>query len=128
MHAEARGASGLNDLLRLNEDYFASVQRSDLCRFDEILADDFLCRNPDGSLVDKSGFLEQAASPATVANVHADAVTIRLMGDYAVVLARTSHALPDGRTGSGHYTNVWARRDGRWLAVSTHITSACDRP
>ena len=38
------------------------------------------------------------------------------------------HARPDhvhdadGRPGSGRYTDVWARRNGRWLAVSAHVT------
>jgi hypothetical protein len=30
--------------------------------------------------------------------------------------------LPDGREGSGRHTDVWARRQGRWLAVSAHVT------
>ena len=29
---------------------------------------------------------------------------------------------PDGRLGSGRYTDVWARRHGRWLAVAAHVT------
>ena len=45
----------------LNRDYIASVQESDVKRFGEILADDFLNTNPDGSLVDKAGFLKQIA-------------------------------------------------------------------
>jgi len=35
-------------------------------RFDEILAEDFLCSNPDGSLVDKNQFLAQTARPVTI--------------------------------------------------------------
>ena len=35
-------------LLELNRDYIRSVQTSDVRRFDELLADDFLCSNPDG--------------------------------------------------------------------------------
>lgn len=30
--------------------------------------------------------------------------------------------LPDGQTRSVRYTDVWARRQGRWLAVSAHVT------
>jgi len=30
--------------------------------------------------------------------------------------------MPDGRAGAGRYTDVWARRQGRWLAVSAHVT------
>src|SRR5262245_23849157 len=40
----------LEALTALNEDYIRSVQGSDVKRFDEILADDFLCSQPDGSL------------------------------------------------------------------------------
>ena len=41
----------LEALQALNRDYIRSVQTSDVRRFEEILADDFLCSNPDGSLV-----------------------------------------------------------------------------
>ncbi|MGH8739076.1 MAG: nuclear transport factor 2 family protein, partial [Burkholderiales bacterium] len=44
-------------LALLNRDYIHSVQNSDVKRFDQILADDFLASNPDGSLVDKKAFL-----------------------------------------------------------------------
>jgi hypothetical protein len=39
-------------LTALNDDYIASVQHGDVGRFDQILAEDFLCSNPDGTLVD----------------------------------------------------------------------------
>ena len=51
------------DILRqLNADYIRSVQMSDGRRFDELLADDFLNSNPDGSLVDRAQFLAQIAA------------------------------------------------------------------
>jgi len=49
-------------------------------------------------------------------------VNIRLMGDFAIIHARTTYDAPDARPGAGRYTDVWARRQGRWLAVSTHVT------
>ena len=48
----------LAELTSLNRDYVNSVQHSDVKRFDEILADDFYCSNPDKSLVDRAGFLK----------------------------------------------------------------------
>jgi ketosteroid isomerase-like protein len=114
--------SDLATLLELNEDYIRSVQTSDVRRFDEILADDFLCSNPDGSLIDRARFLEQTARPVTISNLRAHDVDVRLMGDFAIIHGRTSYTAPDGRSGSGRYTDVWARRDGRWLAVSAHVT------
>ena len=112
----------LAELTALNRDYVASVQNSDVKRFDEILADDFHCSNPDKSLVDRSGFLKQTAMPVTIRNLEAHDVNIRLMGDFAIIHARTSYTMPDGKAGSGRYTDCWARRDGRWLAVSAHVS------
>ena len=55
--------SDLDRLTALNHAYIQSVQHGDVQRFDEILAQDFLCSNPDGSLVDKKQFLVQTARP-----------------------------------------------------------------
>jgi ketosteroid isomerase-like protein len=112
----------LDTLLDLNRDYIRSVQTSDVQRFDEILAEDFYCSNPDGSLVDRAGFLKQTARPVQISELATHDVKIRLMGDFAIIHARTTYTLPDGRAGSGRYTDVWARQDGRWLAVSAHVT------
>jgi ketosteroid isomerase-like protein len=109
-------------LQALNADYIRSVQTSDVRRFEEILAEDFLCSNPDGSLVDRKAFLAQTARPVTISNLQAHDVLVRILGDVAIIHARTTYALPEGRAGSGRYTDVWARRQGRWLAVSAHVT------
>jgi ketosteroid isomerase-like protein len=112
----------LEALQTLNRDYIRSVQTSDVRRFDEILADDFLCSNPDGSLVDRAGFLAQTARPVTISNLEATDVLGRIGGDVALIHARTTYTLADGRAGGGRYTDVWARRGGRWLCVSAHVT------
>ena len=98
------------------------MQDGDVRRFDEILAEDFLCSNPDGSLVDRERFLQQTARPVTIANLQAHDVNVRLLGDFAIIHARTTFTQPDGQTGAGRYTDVWGRRDGRWLALSAHVT------
>jgi len=117
-------ASELGDLADLNRDYIDSVQSADVGRFEELLADDFLCSNPDGSLVAREAFLEQTAKPVAITNLRAHDVEIRLLGEVAIIHARTTYTLPDGREAAGRYTDVWARRDGRWLAVSAHVTRA----
>src|SRR3954468_4378092 len=122
MRTDMATGTDLEVLTELNRDYIRSVQMSDVCRFDEILADDFLCSNPDGTLIDRSAFLRQTAQPVTIANLTAHDVNIRLLGDVAIIHARTTYTMADGRAGSGRYTDVWARREGRWLAVSAHVT------
>lgn len=122
MDAETAARSDLDALLALNDDYIRSVQNGDVRRFGEILADDFLCSNPDGSLVDKAGFLAQTARPVTVRGLAAEDVKVRVLGDIAIIHARTRYTTAEGERRNGRYTDVWARRDGRWLAVSAHVT------
>jgi ketosteroid isomerase-like protein len=122
MQTTTASKSDLEVLVDLNGDYIRSVQTSDVHRFDEILADDFLCSNPDGSLVDRERFLEQTAVPVRIWNLQAHDVNVRIMGDVAIIHARTTYTGPAGRPGAGRYTDVWARRHGRWLAVSAHVT------
>ena len=69
MTATALRAAAQSDhdiLDQLNRDYINAVQHSDVQRFDEILASDFYCSNPDGSLVDRAAFLKQTAKPVTI--------------------------------------------------------------
>ena len=114
--------SDLDVLTELNRDYIRSVQHGDVRRFNEILAEDFLCSNPDGSLVDKEQFLAQTARPVTISGLTAEDVNVRILGDVAIIHARTSYTTADGEQPHGRYTDVWALRDGKWLAVSAHVT------
>jgi len=114
--------SDLEMLEQLNRDYISSVQNSDVRRFDQILAEEFYCSNPDGSLVDRKGFLAQTARPVTIKNLEAKDVMIRVFDDVAVIHARTTYTMPDGRQAVGRYTDGWAKRDGTWRAIFAHVT------
>jgi len=118
--ADTATQSDIDALTALNSDYIHSVQHSDVQRFDEILAEDFLCSNPDGSLVDKNQFL--TALPVTISDLSVEDVRVRILGDIAIIHARTSYITSDGEQRNGRYTDVWARRNGKWLAVSAHVT------
>jgi ketosteroid isomerase-like protein len=122
MLTAAAAKSDLETLLALNADYIRSVQTSDVRRFDQILADDFVCTNPDGSFVDRADFLKQTARPVAISNLAVHDVMVRVVGDCAVIHARTSYRMADGRAGAGRYTDVWSRRNGQWLAIAAHVT------
>ena len=122
MNTDTVTHSDFDLLSALNRDYIQSVQDGDVRRFDEILVEDFLCSNPDGSLVDKKQFLAQTARPVTISGLTAEDVKVRIIGDVAIIHARTSYTTADGEQRNGRYTDVWARRNGKWLAVSAHVT------
>ncbi len=123
MQSAVAAETDIDELAALNRDYITSVQNMDVRRFDEILSDDFICSNPDGSKIDRAAFLQQTARPIAIRNLEASDVDIRLMGDFAIIHARTTYTLPDGKPGQGRYTDIWARRNGgRWLCVAAHVT------
>ena len=124
MHGTALKQAASKDLevlQDLNRNYIRAVRESDVRWFEANLAEDFMNSNPDGTLVDRSGFLKQIAPPFPLSNLACDDVRIRIAGDTAIVHARTSYVKPDGSPGAGRYTDVWARRLGRWLCVSAHV-------
>jgi ketosteroid isomerase-like protein len=119
--AMAPPAPDVAALAELNRHYIRSVSEADVRWFDAHLVDDFLNSNPDGSLVDRAGFLAQIARGPTVTNLAVEDVRIRVLGEVALIHARTTYTKPDGQPGVGRYTDVWARRDGRWLCVAAHV-------
>ena len=112
----------LDELTVLNRDYVASVQNCDVKRFDEILAQDFYCTNPDKSLVDRAA-LPQADGGAgdDQESDRGNDVKIRILGDFAIIHGRTSYTTADGQQAHGRYTDCWAKQNGKWLAVSAHV-------
>src|SRR5258708_20781751 len=117
-------ASELETLHQLNRNYVRSVEEADVRWFDEHLSADFLNSNPDGTLVDRAGFLAQIAKKSSVTNIRESDVRIVLRGDFAFIHARTTYLKGDGSPGAGRYTDIWWKRAARWRCVSAHVTRA----
>ncbi len=112
----------LEILRQLNHDYVQSFLTSDARRYDELIAENFICIEPNGQLVDRAAFLEAAVHPVTVEYFRVEDVEIRLFGDFAQIVARTPYKYPDGRQGVSRYIDCWIKRDGQWRAISAQIT------
>ena len=115
-------ADDLKTLQELNRHYIRSVLESDVRWFEANLADDFLNSNPDGTLVDRAAFLKQIGQPCAVQNLRAEDVRIRVLGDATIIHARTTYTKSGGQAGAGRYTDIWQRRQGRWLCVAAHVS------
>ena len=117
----------MNDLAQLedlNRGYIRSVQDSDAGWFEQHLAADFVNQNPDCTASDRAAFIAFVSKPCAVSGLRAEDVRIQMLGQVAIVRARTAYAKPDGSAGRGRYTDVWERRDGRWLCVCADVTRA----
>jgi hypothetical protein len=113
MKTDPAARSDFDELTALNCDYIHSVQHGDVQRFDELLAEDFLCSNPDGSLVGKNQFLAQSPRPATISGLSVQEVRVRILGEVAIIHARTSYTTVDGEQRNGRYTRLGAPGWGR---------------
>jgi ketosteroid isomerase-like protein len=118
MQTNTNAQRDLETLTALNRDFVASVQKGDVKRLEEILAYDFMCSTPEGSLLDKAEFLKLTAQPVTSSGLEAEDVRIRLLGDFAIIHARFNSRYADGKQRRGRYTDNYARRDGTWVAVA----------
>jgi ketosteroid isomerase-like protein len=121
---DTASTADLDTLHQLNRNYVRSVEQADERWFDEHLAADFLNSNPDGTLVDRAGFLAQIAKGSSVTTIRENDVRIVLRGDFAFIHARTTYLKGDGSPGAGRYTDIWWKRGGRWQCVSAHVTRA----
>ena len=99
-----------------------SVQESDVAWFAEMQAEDFLCTSSDGNVLDRAAFLEHTGHPVSISGPQAHDVIVRLFGDLAIIHARTTFTHADGSDGASRYTDIWQKRDGRWLAIAAQVT------
>jgi ketosteroid isomerase-like protein len=121
LQTEAANGSDHDILTHLNREYLRSVEDSDVRWFDTNLAPDFMNSNPDGTLVDRQGFLNQIARGAGVSDIKAHDVVIRIMGDFAIIHAATTYKTPTGSL-KGRYTDIWSRHERGWLCVAAQVT------
>ena len=115
-------ATDQTTLEALNKEYIRSVSEADVRWFDANLAEDFVNSNPDCSLVDRKAFLAQIARGSTVKNLAIEDVQVRVLGEGALIHARTTYTRADGQPGAGRYTDVWARRGAGWVCVAANVT------
>ena len=110
MQTKSSTTSDLDLLRDLNDQYIQAVRASDVGWFAARLGADFQCSLPDGALIDREGFLERTARPLDVTALQVHDVNVRLLGDVAIVHARTSYTAADGRGRGPLHRRVGAAR------------------
>lgn len=111
----------LKTLMKLNGDYLASDQNSDVARYEEFLAPEFTASLPDYNIYDRKSFLEMIGKPRPFTDLKCSDVQITLLGDVALVHARMSLKTLKGETKHGRYTDEYQKRDGRWLCIGANV-------
>lgn len=111
------------ELLRqMNEQYVGAALAGDVAWYQRHLADDFVCIESDGSVLDKPAFLRMTAKGSDLTAYRLDEVYVRFYGDVALVRASGSWTAKNGTPGVSRYIDVYARSGDEWKAVSAQIT------
>jgi ketosteroid isomerase-like protein len=107
---------------RLERELVAAIGQKDLATYDRLVADDYVAFQSAGQVLTKSEIMasyrsgSRGYSGLEIYDVHG-----RVYGDTAVVSAKTTgFRHEEGRDVPNrvHYIRVFARRDGKWRAVS----------
>jgi Domain of unknown function (DUF4440) len=115
------GATDREVLLELNRDYVRSALESDVRWYAENLSEDFHITAPDGALLNREAFLKRIANPYPGTHAEAVDVMLRILGDVAIIHSGYWDRMLSGEVGYGRYTDVYERRNGRWLCVAAHF-------
>lgn len=109
-------------LQRLNKEYIDAFMSADVKWYEEHLADDFVCIESDGSVLNKGQFLINAARGPDVADYKLEKVNVRIYGIVALVQATGLFTRKDGSRGLSRYTDIYVQMGQGWKAASAQIT------
>ncbi len=112
----------------LNEQYVQASLAGDVEWYRAHLAEEFVCIESDGSVLDKNAFLQMTANGSELAEYRLEEVDIRFYGDVALVRATGSWTAKNGTLGMSRYVDVYVQSGDDWKAVSAQITRPSQRP
>jgi ketosteroid isomerase-like protein len=107
---------------KLEQRWIADIARGDRDDLANLLADDYRDIDWKGDIRDKSMLLAGLHASADTTQ-HIPHLQVRVWGDTAVAIGINEvHSRSKGWTVEVSFTDVFARIDGRWLAVSSQET------
>jgi ketosteroid isomerase-like protein len=111
-------------IAQLEREWVAAIVKKDAAALDRLLADEFNGTSPTAhTYTKKSAIDDLAGGTYIVDSMELDEVSVNPYGDTAVAFTSQEEKSKYGGkdlSGHYHYTDVWAKRDGRWQAVASH--------
>ena len=107
------------EVLKLDEAWNEAYRRHDRSRLAVVLADDFTAATAAGDPVTKASLI--ADPPGQARSIAFSDQEVRVFGDAAISRGRLRLELED-QSIDQRFLRVFAKRDGRWQAVSVAVT------
>jgi ketosteroid isomerase-like protein len=112
------------EILQLERDWVAAIEKKDLAALDRILAEDFVGTSVSGGTFRKVDAIDDIKKNTyVVQSMNMDELSVNVYGTAAVTFAsQDEKSTYAGKENSGHYhfTNTWIKKDGKWQVVASH--------
>jgi len=112
-------------ITRLEHEWVSAIVKKDTAAISRLLADDF-SGTTDDQIYSKADAIDDVKN-GTHESLELDNINVRLFSDTAVVtMGQTEKSRHGDADFSGHYlfTDVWAKKNGEWIAVASHGSRA----
>jgi len=117
----------LDELRRLDHELTVATWTGDTMWFEDHLSEDYVYVTPQGVTMRRAAVLAAVGNPAVRMEPYEPTeMIIRSYGESAVITGRVRQQYTIAgkrRTTDIRYTDVYARRKGRWMLVSGHATN-----
>ena len=122
----AKAPSASQAVKQAEHDWTDAAKAGDTDKHGQIIADDWSALGPDGNKTTKAAFIEAYKSgKSKLESFEFGPMDVKVLGNVAVVQGSdTEKSTTDGKDSSGKYswTDVFAKRDGKWVAVRSQLT------
>ena len=106
-----------------------AVLRKDFEAFDRLCAEDFTVNNPWGDITRGRAAVKEQMRSGMISHTSflREIESVLIYGKTAVVMGRETvvtgeNAQEAGRTVRRRYTNIWMKRNGKWLLTARHAS------
>lgn len=122
MSIQSSDADFNSEILQIERDIMSAIKSKDTAALDPMLADEFVYRTHFGAEADKAAFLDSIISfPVEIISLRGEELNVNIFGDTAVLTGvQVAEARPpegEAEESAVAFTDVFVRRDGRWLMV-----------
>jgi ketosteroid isomerase-like protein len=128
MKQAAKAPSATASIKQLEHEWVDAAKANDMEKLGQILADDWTGISPDGEKMNKQAYLDMYKSgKSKVESIDLGSMDVKIIGTVAVVQGTDKEkSTLDGKDSSGKYAwmDVFAKRDGKWVAIRSQTAKA----